>query len=98
MEGVVVELKMLNPHPTLTVEVTDANGQKGCLDHHRESDRQRTCEGWLDARDLGSRNPREGRGAPPRREGTKALAAGAITRMTDGKVLSFGGVGNIAAG
>ena len=37
-------------------------------------------------------------GAPPRREGTKALAAGAITRMTDGKILSFGGVGNIAAG
>jgi hypothetical protein len=37
-------------------------------------------------------------GAPSRRAGTKALAAGAITKLSDGKVLSFGGVGNIAAG
>jgi hypothetical protein len=37
-------------------------------------------------------------GAPSRREGTKALAAGAITRLSDNTVLSFGGVGNIAAG
>ena len=28
IEGTVVELKIVNPHPMLTVEVTDAKGQK----------------------------------------------------------------------
>ena len=98
IEGVVVELKIVNPHPVLTVEVTDAKGQKATWTITARATASALVKGgWTpDTLPPGTRVKVEG--APPRREGAKALAAGAITRMTDGKLLSFGGVGDIAAG
>lgn len=98
IEGVVVELRMVNPHPTLTVEVTDPGGQKTVWTiTARATATALVNGGWtVDTLPPGTRVKVEG--APPRRAGTKGLAAGAITRMTDGRVLSFGGVGDIAAG
>lgn len=98
IEGTVVELKIVNPHPTLTVEVTDAKGQKVLWTITARATATALVKGgWTpDTLPAGTRVKVEG--APPRREGTKALAAGAITRLSDGKTLSFGGVGNIAAG
>jgi hypothetical protein len=98
IEGTVVELKIVNPHPMLTVEVTDAKGQKVVWSiTARATATALVNGGWTpDTLPPGTRVKVEG--APSRREGTKALAAGAITRLSDGRVLSFGGVGNIAAG
>ena len=98
IEGTVVELKIVNPHPMLTVEVTDAKGQKVLWSiTARATATALVNGGWTpDTLPPGTRVRVEG--APSRREGTKALAAGAITRLSDGKALSFGGVGNIAAG
>lgn len=98
IEGTVVELKIVNPHPTLTVEVTDARGQKVLWTITARATATALVKGgWTpDTLPAGSRVKVEG--APSRREGTKALAAGAITRLSDGKLLSFGGVGDIAAG
>ena len=98
IEGTVVELKIVNPHPTLTVDVTDAKGQKVLWTITARATATALVKGgWTpDTLPAGSRVKVEG--APSRREGTKALAAGAITRLSDGKMLSFGGVGDIAAG
>ena len=98
IEGTVVELKIVNPHPTLTVEVTDAKSQKVLWTITARATATALVKGgWTpDTLPAGSRVKVEG--APSRREGTKALAAGAITRLSDGKMLSFGGVGDIAAG
>jgi len=98
IEGTVVELKIVNPHPTLTVDVTDAKGQKVLWTITARATATALVKGgWTpDTLPAGSRVKVEG--APSRREGTKALAAGAITRLSDGKMPSFGGVGDIAAG
>ena len=98
IEGTVLELKIVNPHPSLKVEVTDAKGQKVVWTiTARATATALVNGGWTpDTLPVGTRVKVEG--APSRREGTKALAAGAITRLTDGKMLSFGGVGDIAAG
>ena len=98
IEGTVVELKIVNPHPTLTVEVTDAQGKKALWTITARATASALVKGGWTPETLmpGSRVRVEG--APPRREGTKALAAGYITRLSDGKMLSFGGVGDIAAG
>ena len=97
IEGTVVELKIVNPHPTLTVEVTDAKGKAIWTITARATATALVKGGWTpETLPAGTRVKVEG--APSRREGTKALAAGAITRLTDGKMLSFGGVGDIAAG
>jgi len=97
IEGTVVELKIVNPHPTLTVEVADAKGKAIWTITARATATALVKGGWTpETLPVGIRVKVEG--APSRREGTKALAAGAITRLTDGKMLSFGGVGDIAAG
>ena len=98
IEGTVLQLRIVNPHPMLTVEVTDANGQKVVWTiTARATATALVNGGWTpDTLPPGTRVKVEG--APSRRAGTKALAAGAITKLSDGKVLSFGGVGNIAAG
>lgn len=98
IEGTVVELKIVNPHPTLTVEVTDANGQKAIWTITARATATALVKGGWTPQTLAPGTRVKVEGAPPRREGTKALAAGAITRLSDGKVLSFGGVGDIAAG
>jgi hypothetical protein len=98
IEGTVVDLKIVNPHPLLTVEVMDAQGQKVLWTITARATATALVKGgWTpDTLPPGTRVKVEG--APSRRDGTKALAAGAITRLSDGKALSFGGVGNIAAG
>src|SRR6185503_4498381 len=97
IEGTVVELKIVNPHPTLTVEVADTKGKAIWTITARATATALVKGGWTpETLPVGTRVKVEG--APSRREGTKALAAGAITRLTDGKMLSFGGVGDIAAG
>ena len=98
IEGTVVELKIVNPHPTLTVEVTDAKGQKAIWTiTARATATAMVKGGWTpDTLAPGTRVKVEG--APSRREGMKALASGPITRLQDGKVLSFGGTADIPAG
>ena len=98
IEGTVVELKIVNPHPTLTVEVTNAQGQKELWTiTARATATAMVKGGWTpETLPVGTRVKVEG--APSRREGTKALAAGPFTRLTDGKLLSFGGSGDIPAG
>ena len=98
IEGTVLELRIVNPHPMLKVEVMDAKGQKVVWTiTARATATALVNGGWTpDTLPVGTRVKVEG--APSRRAGTKALAAGAITKLSDGKVLSFGGVGNIAAG
>ncbi len=98
IEGTVVELKIVNPHPTMTVEVTNAQGQKELWTiTARATATAMVKGGWTpETLPIGTRVKVEG--APSRREGTKALAAGPITRLTDGKLLSFGGTADIPAG
>jgi hypothetical protein len=98
IEGTVVELKIVNPHPTLTVEVTDARGQKSLWTITARATASALVKGGWTPETLMPGTKVKVEGAPPRREGTKALAAGYITRLSDGKMLSFGGVGDIAAG
>lgn len=98
IEGVVVELRMVNPHPTLKVEVTEPNGQKTVWTITARATASALVKGGWTPQTLAPGTRVKVEGSPSRREGTKALAAGAITTLSDGKVLSFGGVGNIAAG
>lgn len=98
IEGVVVELRMVNPHPTLTVEVTDASGQKAVWTITARATATALVKGGWTPQTLAPGTRVRVEGNPPRREGTRGLAAGAITKLGDGTVLSFGGTGNIAAG
>lgn len=98
IEGVVVELRMVNPHPTLTVEVTDANGQKAVWTITSRATASALLKGGWTPQTLAPGTRVRVEGNPPRREGTKALAAGAITKLGDGTVLSFGGTGGIPQG
>jgi hypothetical protein len=98
IEGTVLELKIVNPHPMLTVEVTDAKGQKTVWSITARATATALVKGGWTPETLPAGTRVKVEGAPSRRAGTKALAAGAITKLSDGKVLSFGGVGNIAAG
>jgi len=98
IEGTVVQLRIVNPHPTLTVEVTNAIGGKEVWTiTARATATAMVKGGWTpDTLAPGTRVKVEG--APSRREGMKALASGPITRLQDGKVLSFGGTADIPAG
>ena len=98
IEGVVVELKMVNPHPTLKVEVTEPNGQKTVYTITATATASALVKGGWTAETLAAGTKVKVQGHPPRREGTKGLAAGSITNLGTGTVLSFGGTGGIAAG
>jgi hypothetical protein len=98
IEGTVVELRIVNPHPMLTVEVTDPKGQKAIWTITARATATALVNGGWTPETLMPGTRVKVEGAPSRRQGIKALAAGAITRLTDGKMLSFGGVGDIAAG
>ena len=97
IEGVVTELKLVNPHPTMKVEVTE-NGQKNIwVITARATASAILKAGWsAETTPIGVRVRIEGN--PSRREGAKALAAGKIIRLSDNKELSFGGVGGIPQG
>ncbi len=98
IEGVVVELKMVNPHPILKVEVTEANGQKVLWTITATATASALVKGGWTPETLSAGTKVKVEGHPPRRDGTKGLAAGAITNLGTGMVLSFGGTGGIAAG
>ena len=98
IEGNVVELKIVNPHPTMVVEVTEASGQKALWTITARATATAMVKGGWTPETLPIGTRVKVQGAPSRREGTKALAAGPITRLTDGKLLSFGGSAEIPAG
>ena len=89
--GVVKAVKLVNPHASMIIEVTEPNGQK--------SDWQITSRGSVSTlRNLGWKEDTVTigmkvtiEGNPSRNEGAKGLAAGKITRP-DGSVVSFGAI------
>ena len=90
--GVVKAVKLVNPHASMVVEVTEPNGQKsdwaivsrGSVSALRQA-------GWKeDTVTIGMKVTVEGN--PSRNEGAKGLAAGKITKP-DGSVVSFGAPG-----
>jgi hypothetical protein len=95
--GVVKAVKLVNPHATMVVEVTDRGGQKAVWSiTSRGSVSALRAGGWKeDTVPVGMTVKIEGN--PSRNEGAKGLAAGKITRP-DGSVVWFGGGGGIPAG
>ena len=98
IEGVVVELKMVNPHPTLKIEVTEPNGAKTIYTITATATASALVKGGWTAETLAAGTRVKVEGHPPRREGTKGLAAGTITNLGTGNKLSFGGALGIAVG
>jgi hypothetical protein len=98
IEGVVTEVKLVNPHPLMKIEVTEANGGKSIWNvTGRATGSGILKAGWtLETVPVGTRVKIEG--LPSRQEGAKALAAGKITRLNDGSVVWFGGGGGIPQG
>ena len=97
IEGVVTEVKIVNPHPEMKVEVTEANGQKSIWNiTGRATGSGIIKAGWTEQTvPVGTKVKIEG--SPSRKEGAKALAAGKITKE-DGSVVWFGGGGGIPQG
>lgn len=98
IEGVVLEVKLVNPHPLMKVEVTEANGQKSIWNiTGRATGSGILKAGWTaETVPVGTKVKIEG--LPSRQEGAKALAAGKITKMESGDVVWFGGGGGIPQG
>jgi len=97
ISGVVTSVKLVNPHPEMKVEVTEPSGTKSIWTiTGRATGTGILKAGWTaDTVPLGTKVKVEG--APSRKEGAKALAAGKITKG-DGTVVYFGGGGGIPAG
>ncbi len=89
IEGVVKSINIVNPHPEMVVEVTDANGEKA--DWYISGGGNASAmirAGWTDDTiPVGERVKVQGQ--PSRREGAKALLSGDVT-TEDGVVVSFG--------
>ena len=88
IEGTVKSVKIVNPHPEMVIEVTEANGQKS---EWRISGGGHATgmirAGWTDDfLPVGMKV--KVTGSPSRQEGAKALLAGLIPRP-DGKVVDF---------
>ena len=98
IEGVVTEVKLVNPHPSMYVEVTEAGGQKSIWHiTGRATGSGILRAGWTpETVPVGTRVKVEG--LPSRKEGAKTLAAGKITKLADGSVVWFGGGGGIPQG
>jgi hypothetical protein len=88
IEGVVKSLKMVNPHPELVVEVTEANGTKSLWRISGGGNASAMIRaGWKSTSlPIGMKVKVEGH--PSRTEGAKALLAGNVT-TPEGKVLDF---------
>ena len=97
IEGVVMAVKLVNPHPEMKIEVTEANGQKSIWNiTGRATGSGILKAGWtVDTVPAGTKVKVEGN--PSRKEGAKALAAGKITKP-DGSIVWFGGGGGIPQG
>lgn len=95
--GVVVSVKLVNPHPEMKIEVTEANGQKSIWNvTGRATGSGILKAGWTpETIPVGLKVKVEG--APSRKEGARALAAGKITKP-DGSIVWFGGGGGIPQG
>jgi hypothetical protein len=95
--GVVKQVKLVNPHANMTIEVTEANGEKSLWSiTSRGSVSALRAGGWKeDTLTPGMKVKVEG--SPSRKEGAKGLAAGKITKP-DGSVVWFGGGGGIDQG
>ena len=98
IEGVVIEVKLVHPHPLMNVEVVEANGQKSIWNiTGRATGSGILKAGWTaETVPVGTKVKVEG--FPSRQEGAKALAAGKITKMETGDVVWFGGGGGIPQG
>jgi len=88
IQGVVKTLKMVNPHPELTVEVTESNGEKSLWRISGGGNASAMIRaGWKNnTLPIGMAIKVEGH--PSRTEGAKALLAGKVTKA-DGSVLDF---------
>ena len=97
IEGIVTSVRLVNPHPEMKVEVAEANGQKSIWSiTGRATGSGIVKAGWTaDTVPIGTKVKVEG--APSRKEGAKALAAGKITKA-DGSIVWFGGGGGIPQG
>jgi len=97
IEGVVTEVKLVNPHPEMKIEVTEADGTKTIWNiTGRATGSGILKAGWTpETLPVGTKVKVEG--SPSRKEGAKALAAGKITKA-DGSVVWFGGGGGIPQG
>jgi hypothetical protein len=98
IEGVVTEVKLVNPHPLMKVEVVEANGSKSIWNiTGRATGSGILRAGWTaETVPVGTKVKVEG--FPSRQEGAKALAAGKITKLESGDVVWFGGGGGIPQG
>ena len=89
IEGVVKSINIVNPHPEMVVEVTDANGEKA--DWYISGGGNASAmirAGWTDDTiPVGEKVKIQGQ--PSRREGARALLSGDVT-TEDGVVVSFG--------
>ncbi|MBM3818692.1 MAG: hypothetical protein FJW14_06705 [Acidimicrobiia bacterium] len=94
--GVVKEVKLVNPHSELTVEVTGGPQAGTWYITSRATGSGLRRGGWT-PETLPVGTVVKVSGNPSRKEGAKALAAGTIT-LPDGKTLSFGGAEGIPQG
>jgi hypothetical protein len=97
IEGIVKEVRLVNPHPEMKIEVTEVDGQTSIWNiTARGTGTTILKAGWTrDTVPIGSKVKVEGN--PSRKEGMKALAAGRIIK-SDGSVVWFGGGGGIPQG
>lgn len=97
IQGVVKRVKLVNPHPEMRLDVTEANRETHeWIVTGRAPGFAIISAGWTpETVPIGMKVTIEGN--PSRREGTRALAAGKITRA-DGSVVWFGGGGGIPQG
>jgi hypothetical protein len=94
--GVVKEVKLVNPHSELTIEVASGPQAGTWYITSRATGSGLRRGGWTpDTLPVGTVVKVQGN--PSRKEGAKALAAGRIT-LPDGKTLSFGGAEGIPQG
>lgn len=95
--GVVKSLKLVNPHPELTLEVIGPDGEKtSWYITARGTGSAVLAAGWTpDWLPIGSEITIEGN--PSRRPNASAIAAGKITKE-DGSIVWFGGGGGIPQG
>jgi hypothetical protein len=94
--GVVKEVKLVNPHSELTVEVASGPQAGTWYITSRATGSGLRRGGWT-PETLPVGTVVKVLGNPSRKEGAKALAAGTIT-LPDGKKLSFGGAEGIPQG
>jgi hypothetical protein len=95
--GVVKTFKLINPHPEMTVEVTEADGRKAIWTITARGTGTGMIRGGWKKDWLTAGETVKVEGAPSKKEGAKAIAAGKITK-SDGKEIWFGGGGGIPTG